>query len=67
MTATTSPTLRPMSARPTGDEFEIRPSAGFASVDPTIRYDDDLAVAVDLLDAHLRPEVDPAIRASAPR
>src|SRR4029453_11962881 len=37
VTATTSPTLRPMSARPTGDEFEMRPSAGFASVDPTIR------------------------------
>ena len=36
-TLTVSPTLRPMSARPTGDTFEIRPAAGSASAEPTIR------------------------------
>lgn len=34
-TATVSPTLRPMRARPTGDAFEIRPAAGSASAVPT--------------------------------
>jgi hypothetical protein len=35
-TTTFSPFLRPRSDRPTGLSFEILPSAGFASAEPTI-------------------------------
>src|SRR5665811_1038889 len=37
-TATVSPFLRPMIARPTGDSFESLFSAGLASAEPTIWY-----------------------------
>ena len=36
LTSTCSPFLRPSSARPTGDSFEMKPAAGLASADPTI-------------------------------
>ena len=52
---TFSPFFLPSSARPTGLSFEIRPSAGLASVEPTI-------VKVSLpslaLDAHGRADLD---------
>src|SRR2546423_763980 len=35
---TVSPARCPMSALPTGDSFEMRPSAGAASAEPTMTY-----------------------------